>query len=201
MSKKSKVEEVAKKTENAETTPDTDTPASGALFPVPNDFEITQDGKHGHTHVERMTHVVTRTGVLATASAASTYFLPPTGDGQMETQDGQQPAVVMNGLTLEDLRAAMQHFTHERDWDKYHTPRNLLCALVTSKTTIQCVTCVMLDRSERWANCQRSFSGEGKWRGDYQVTDSVYLQSIHKCDAAQISQTMRRITLRKSSRT
>jgi len=112
---KVKSEEVAKQTENAETTPETtDNPVSGALFPVPNEYELTQE---------------------AAVSAGSPYFmqhsgLQPAGDAQMETPGQQQTVVLSGGLTLEDLRAAMQHFTHERDWDKFHTPRNLLCALV-----------------------------------------------------------------------
>lgn len=69
-------------------------------------------------------------------ASGSSFFLqthpdmaPP--DGQMEGQGDQQTTVVLGGtLTLEDLRAAMQHFTQERDWDKYHSPRNLLLALV-----------------------------------------------------------------------
>jgi len=32
--------------------------------------------------------------------------------------------------TLESLRKAQIAFANERDWNQYHTPRNLLCALV-----------------------------------------------------------------------
>jgi len=38
------------------------------------------------------------------------------------------PAVPM--VSLEDLRHAMQQFVAERDWDKFHAPRNLLLAMV-----------------------------------------------------------------------
>jgi dCTP diphosphatase len=31
--------------------------------------------------------------------------------------------------TLEDLRMSMAEFASERDWDKYHTPRNLIMAM------------------------------------------------------------------------
>jgi dCTP diphosphatase len=34
------------------------------------------------------------------------------------------------GLSLEDLRCAMATFVAERDWHKFHTPRNVLLALV-----------------------------------------------------------------------
>eukprot|EP00210_Caulerpa_lentillifera_P005349 g5111.t2 len=79
--------------------------------------------------------------ISAAVPAGSSFFLqthhhhhpdmtsPDTG--MVETQGDQQTTVVLGGtLTLEDLRAAMQHFTQERDWDKYHSPRNLLLALV-----------------------------------------------------------------------
>ena len=33
-------------------------------------------------------------------------------------------------VTLEDARAAMYAFAAERSWDQFHTPRNLLLALV-----------------------------------------------------------------------
>lgn len=35
-----------------------------------------------------------------------------------------------NDVSLEDLRVAMERFVDERDWHRFHTPRNLLCALV-----------------------------------------------------------------------
>lgn len=33
--------------------------------------------------------------------------------------------------TLEELRAASERFAVERDWEKFHAPRNLLLALVS----------------------------------------------------------------------
>ncbi|KAK9138530.1 hypothetical protein Sjap_009124 [Stephania japonica] len=33
-------------------------------------------------------------------------------------------------VTIEDLRRLMAEFAKERDWDQYHSPRNLLLALV-----------------------------------------------------------------------
>ena len=34
------------------------------------------------------------------------------------------------GVTLEELKRKMAEFSKERDWDKFHSPRNLLLALV-----------------------------------------------------------------------
>lgn len=36
----------------------------------------------------------------------------------------------MTGVTLEELRKRMAEFSKERDWDQFHSPRNLLLALV-----------------------------------------------------------------------
>lgn len=36
----------------------------------------------------------------------------------------------MSGVTLEALRRRMAEFAKERDWDQFHSPRNLLLALV-----------------------------------------------------------------------
>ena len=33
-------------------------------------------------------------------------------------------------VTFEEIRAAQAQFAAQRDWDQYHTPRNLLIALV-----------------------------------------------------------------------
>ncbi|KAG0464164.1 hypothetical protein HPP92_020233 [Vanilla planifolia] len=38
-----------------------------------------------------------------------------------------------HGVTLEDLRKKMADFVKERDWDKFHSPRNVLLALVSTK--------------------------------------------------------------------
>ncbi|XP_073056629.1 uncharacterized protein [Primulina eburnea] len=34
------------------------------------------------------------------------------------------------GVTLDDLKTKMANFAKERDWDQFHSPRNLLLALV-----------------------------------------------------------------------
>ncbi|OWM87985.1 dCTP pyrophosphatase 1-like [Punica granatum] len=38
--------------------------------------------------------------------------------------------VEAEGVTLEELRKRMAEFARERDWDQFHSPRNLLLALV-----------------------------------------------------------------------
>ncbi|KAL8484525.1 hypothetical protein ACS0TY_026998 [Phlomoides rotata] len=38
--------------------------------------------------------------------------------------------VEREGVTLEDLKETMAAFAKERDWDQFHTPRNLLLAMV-----------------------------------------------------------------------
>ncbi|KAL2924042.1 dCTP pyrophosphatase 1 [Bienertia sinuspersici] len=35
-----------------------------------------------------------------------------------------------NNVSLEDLKSKMAEFAKERDWDQFHSPRNLLLALV-----------------------------------------------------------------------
>ncbi|PKI26184.1 hypothetical protein CRG98_049127, partial [Punica granatum] len=37
--------------------------------------------------------------------------------------------VEAEGVTLEELRKRMAEFARERDWDQFHSPRNLLLAL------------------------------------------------------------------------
>lgn len=39
--------------------------------------------------------------------------------------------VEKDGVTLEDLRKKMAEFAKERDWDQFHSPRNLLLAMVS----------------------------------------------------------------------
>ena len=53
------------------------------------------------------------------ATAAAAVALPPVSSGQP-----------WGDVSLQQLRAALQHFAAERDWGQYHTPRNLLLALV-----------------------------------------------------------------------
>ncbi|KAI3987399.1 hypothetical protein MKX01_042403 [Papaver californicum] len=43
---------------------------------------------------------------------------------------GEVPKEDGSAVSLEDLRQKMVDFAKERDWEKYHSPRNLLLALV-----------------------------------------------------------------------
>lgn len=36
----------------------------------------------------------------------------------------------MTGVSLEELKRRMAEFAKERDWDQFHSPRNLLLAMV-----------------------------------------------------------------------
>lgn len=38
--------------------------------------------------------------------------------------------MTQGGVTLEELKKRMADFARERDWDQFHSPRNLLLALV-----------------------------------------------------------------------
>ncbi|XP_037078554.1 dCTP pyrophosphatase 1-like [Pollicipes pollicipes] len=53
--------------------------------------------------------------------------------GGEDPANGQEKSTAFNFSetpTLEDLRASMNQFATERDWNQYHTPRNLLLAMV-----------------------------------------------------------------------
>ncbi|KAJ6809462.1 putative dCTP pyrophosphatase 1 [Iris pallida] len=43
---------------------------------------------------------------------------------------GEEGESTTDGVTLEGLRKKMADFAKERDWDQFHSPRNLLLALV-----------------------------------------------------------------------
>jgi len=44
---------------------------------------------------------------------------------QIQEYSGFEPSV-----SLEDVRRSMAQFAQERDWEQFHTPRNVLLALV-----------------------------------------------------------------------
>ena len=46
------------------------------------------------------------------------------------TQSDASGARFKPDVTLEQIRAEMQQFATDREWDQYHTPRNLALALV-----------------------------------------------------------------------
>ncbi|XP_051133403.1 uncharacterized protein LOC127253034 [Andrographis paniculata] len=41
-----------------------------------------------------------------------------------------EPPTEGGGVSLDDLKERMANFAKERDWDKFHTPRNVLLAMV-----------------------------------------------------------------------
>jgi len=45
-------------------------------------------------------------------------------------REGRKMAGVEARVSLEDLKKKMADFAKERDWDQFHSPRNLLLALV-----------------------------------------------------------------------
>lgn len=49
-----------------------------------------------------------------------------TAEREGEEREGEE----RESLTLDDLKKKMAEFTKERDWDQFHSPRNLLLALV-----------------------------------------------------------------------
>ncbi|TVU30064.1 hypothetical protein EJB05_21670 [Eragrostis curvula] len=49
------------------------------------------------------------------------------GGGGADGRDGEAAAA---GVSLETLRKRMAEFARERDWEQFHSPRNLLLALV-----------------------------------------------------------------------
>ncbi|CAA3032687.1 dCTP pyrophosphatase 1-like [Olea europaea subsp. europaea] len=63
---------------------------------------------------------MSNTQTAATAAAAA----PPLNREEMKGASGE------GGLTLEELKEKMAIFAKERDWDQFHSPRNLLLALV-----------------------------------------------------------------------
>ena len=58
------------------------------------------------------------------------------------TATTQTPAgkPTMSDVLFEEIRAAQALFAAQRDWDQYHTPRNLLIALVRGGVQIS-TTC------------------------------------------------------------
>lgn len=52
----------------------------------------------------------------------------------MSASGGRRPAMAeaaeREEVTLEELKTMMAEFARERDWDQFHSPRNLLLAMV-----------------------------------------------------------------------
>ncbi|KAF3780815.1 dCTP pyrophosphatase 1 [Nymphaea thermarum] len=51
-------------------------------------------------------------------------------DGVKTESDHRENGESCKSVTLEELRKKMAEFAKERDWDRFHSPRNLLLALV-----------------------------------------------------------------------
>jgi len=52
------------------------------------------------------------------------------GEGGISDEDPAKVPAAGGGVTIEDLQLKMAEFTRERNWDQFHSPRNLLLALV-----------------------------------------------------------------------
>ncbi|KAM0882611.1 hypothetical protein ACQ4PT_032212 [Festuca glaucescens] len=52
-------------------------------------------------------------------------------DGAALEETGKGGGAPPAGVTLEELRKKMADFARERDWEQYHSPRNLLLALIS----------------------------------------------------------------------
>lgn len=48
----------------------------------------------------------------------------------MANEVSSEIQVEREGVTLDDLKEKMATFAKERDWDQFHSPRNLLLAMV-----------------------------------------------------------------------
>ena len=70
------------------------------------------------------------------AAAASGSSQPP-ADPAAAAAAAVPPEQAWGPTTLQLLRCQLQRFAAERDWDQYHTPRNLLLALVSGPLTGQ----------------------------------------------------------------
>jgi hypothetical protein len=57
-------------------------------------------------------------------------------DGAALEETGKGGGAAPAGVTLEELRKKMADFARERDWEQYHSPRNLLLALVCPLTPV-----------------------------------------------------------------
>ena len=46
-------------------------------------------------------------------------------------------------ISLKELSKKLEEFAQARDWEKYHSPRNLLLAMVISLTTCVLIGCFL----------------------------------------------------------
>ena len=67
------------------------------------------------------------------AAPKAPAFLPScnaTSESQAKAAAVGSAGRPFSSLSLEDIRASSAHFARERDWEQFHTPRNLAMALV-----------------------------------------------------------------------
>lgn len=64
-------------------------------------------------------------------------------DSRPETGAKRAAGAAFRGdVTLEDLRARVADFAEQRDWNQFHTPRNLVLALVSDAVQATLVACL-----------------------------------------------------------
>lgn len=57
--------------------------------------------------------------------AQSPFMMASSGDGDGAAASGS----TFSALELEKVRQLLEEFATERDWDQYHTPRNIMLAM------------------------------------------------------------------------
>ena len=86
-----------------------------------------------------------------------------TTEGAVSGTEGQEEE---EGVTLESLRRKMAEFARERDWEQFHSPRNLLFALVLSSYLSCHFSLVFGARKDHllWFPSSCAFDGRNKER-------------------------------------
>lgn len=110
----------------------------GSPFPPPHPF----------THLKPPSQVlpadqhdplVALHGAAAAAAAAPAAAAGAAGHGQSHVSaSASAGGTGFSALSLEELRHLQHAFATERDWDQFHTPRNLMLALVQALATRMC---------------------------------------------------------------
>lgn len=77
-------------------------------------------------------HLAAHKEVRMTASAAALPSSPAANSLHQSAPDLRMQHSFSHA-TLEELRAATEKFAIEREWEKFHSPRNLLLALVSTE--------------------------------------------------------------------
>lgn len=53
---------------------------------------------------------------------------------EMESRSSYEPEKIAKDVSLQELRDRLAEFARVRGWEQYHSPRNLLLALVINQT-------------------------------------------------------------------